>query len=551
MVASLYFVASAAIGWWVGIRIHLGGLGIELRDRRGELPRPMHVAIAVGVALLIAAPVFLVMPRLGSPWIAGRSLSRSTGFSPDVDLGKLGSLTASQEVALVVRAPEGEEIRPEWTRLRGTAFDQVMAGAFLPRRADLRPLETSRGVARLRRGAEVPGDAVRLEVDLLRPRRYLMLPPGATAVQAPTEMAIDVYGGVTIGHRRGEPLSYTVWAGEPEAPEIAPPGTRDVLLPRDNPEVRALARSIAGDLPSARARAEAVERYLQTEYRYSLNAGVAIHDVDPVAWFLFEGREGHCEFFAGAMVVLLRHLGVPVRMVAGYSGGDLSPDADELVVREANAHAWVEAWLGPDAGWVTFDPTPPSGVPGLGSVSGFERLRWAWQRLERLWDQRLLTFGLGEQLDLLEGITAVFHRLVATASHRQVMLAFGVFAAVLAALAAVILTWRRGGIRFAGRRAAAGPASRAVGRLAKALVPVGGVVPPWATVRSIGRQAASFWPQTRPAVEELVRRAEDELYGRAGERGADPAEVQRLWGSIRSGMKHHEMEIGSGPNAGR
>jgi hypothetical protein len=72
---------------------------------------------------------------------------------------------------------------------------------------------------------------------------------------------------------------------------------------------------------------------------------------------------------------------------------------------------------------------------------------------------------------------------------------------------------------------------------------VGGVVPPSSTVRSIGRQAVAFWPQSAPAVEELVTRAEDELYGFEGCRNTDPAEVRELWKRIRQGMKHRELTV--------
>jgi len=499
--------------------------------------------VAVVVALAIAVPFFLVMPRLGSPWVAGRSFGRSTGFSPDVDLGKLGRLTPNQEVALTMRSAGGDDIREEWTRLRGTAFDQVMAGSFVPRRTDLKPLEPSRGVVWLRQEAEPLEDLVEIEVDLLRPRRYLMLPPGAVAVQAAAPMALDLYGGVLIGYRRGRPLSYRIWVGEPQPPEMSPPSTRDVLLPRDHPEVRRLAQSVAGDLPTAQARAAAVERFLQTEYRYSLESGVRISDSDPVAWFLLDGREGHCEFFAGAMVVMLRHLGVPARMAAGYSGGDLSPERDELVVREANAHAWVEVWLGEDRGWVTFDPTPPVGVPGLGSVGGMERLRWAWQRLELFWDGRMLTFGLGEQLSLIETAGEWLRAGRELARRRSLQAAAAAFVAAVVVLLVARWWWtRRVRPWRTGLRRDRGPASRAVGRLARALVPVGGVVPPSATVRRIGDQAAAFWPGSAADVGELVDRAEAELYG--GSAADEPAEIRRLWKRIRAGMKHREMRVG-------
>ncbi|HSL18248.1 MAG TPA: transglutaminaseTgpA domain-containing protein [Methylomirabilota bacterium] len=539
MTASVYFVASAVIGWWVGIRVHLTGLGLPATGAGGPLPRPRHVLLAAGAAVVIAVPVFLVMPRLGQPWVAGSSFARTTGFAPAVDLGAVGRLTESQEVALVIRSAGGAAVEEAWTRLRGTAFDQVMAGSWLPRQSDVQRLETSRGLAWLTSEVRSLDDAVELEIDLLRPRRYLMLPPGAIAVQAATEMAVDPYGGVLVGYRRGQPLSYRVWVGEPRPPEVAPPGPRDLRLPRSHEGVRQLALSVAGGARSNEAKAAAVERYLKANYRYSLESGVRIQTVDPVAWFLLEGGAGHCEFFAGAMVVLLRHLGVPARMVAGYNGGDVSPDGDQVVVREANAHAWVEVWLGAERGWEVFDPTPAVGVRGLSGVSGLERARWAWQQLELYWDRRLLTFGLGEQIELVEGLGAALQRGLETVRRREMAVTAAALAAGVLVLAAGAGLWRRRRPAGATTGPGRGPAGRAVRRLARTLVPVGGVVPPSATVRDIGRQAAAFWPRTAAPVAELVSRAEDELYGPDGGR-ADTAAVRRLWKAIRRGMRGRE-----------
>jgi len=543
LLASLYFLVSAAIGWWVGIRLHLNGLGIAVDGRDRALPRPRHVLAAVTVAFFVAIPVFLVMPRLGSPWVAGSSFGRTTGFSPSVDLGTLGRLTESQAVALIMRSSGGGEIRETWSRLRGTAFDQVMAGSFIPRRTDLRGLEPSNGVVWLQPEVRSLDNAVELEIDLFKPRRYLMLPPGALAVQTDVGMAVDLYGGVLFGYRR-EPLSYRVWVGEPRPPRAAPPNSRDILLPRDNPLVRELALSVAGDIENPKDRANAVERFLQENYNYALSSGVRIHNADPVAWFLLEAKEGHCEFFAGAMVVMLRHLEVPARMVAGYSGGDLSPDGEELVIRESNAHAWVEVWLGADRGWAAFDPTPSVGVPGMSGVSGLDRVRWAWQQLELLWDRRLLTFGLGEQIDLVDGMMEAYHAVVRKIDRKALVVNGGVCLMAVAAVVLLWRLWRRNVCAWrTGSQRTHGPASRAVSRLARALIPVGGVAPPWATVRTIGRQAVSFWPQSAPAVDELVERAEDELYGADGDRDADPAEIRRLWKRIRSGMKNRELTV--------
>jgi len=372
-----------------------------------------------------------------------------------------------------------------------------------------------------------------------------MLPAGAVAVQAATEMAMDPYGGVLFGWRRGQPLSYRVWVGEPEPARAAPPGPRDTRLPRGDEQVHRLAASVAEGAVTDEERAVAVERFLKANYRYSLDSGVRIQTVDPVAWFLLEGRAGHCEFFAGAMVTMLRHLGVPARMVAGYNGGDLSPDRDQLVVREANAHAWVEVWLGPARGWTVFDPTPEVGVPRFGGPTGFERVRWIWQQLELVWDRRLLTFGFGEQLELVEGLGAALQRGLGVLRRPEVVVAGAAAMTGLLMLAAGRIWWRRR--RVPGPTdGSRGPAVRAVRRLARSLIPVGGIVPPSATVRDIGRQAAAFWPGAAGPVAELVVRAEDELYGPRPTRASDPASVRRLWKAIRRGMTQRELSVAAG-----
>jgi hypothetical protein len=106
-------------------------------------------------------------------------------------------------------------------------------------------------------------------------------------------------------------------------------------------------------------------------------------------------------------------------------------------------------------------------------------------------------------------------------------------------LAVAAHLWRRRRPAGATTGPGRGPAGRAVRRLDRTLIPVGGVVPPSATVRDIGRQAAAFWPRTAAPVADLVGRAEDELYGPGGRR-ADPAAVRRLWKAIRRGMRGRE-----------
>src|SRR5581483_7651591 len=134
----------------------------------------------------------------------------------------------------------------------------------------------------------------------------------------------------------------------------AAPSDPDLQLPAlDLTRTRALARRIVrrGDAPAAKARK--IERYLREHYRYTLNLqarGVS----NPVEYFLFERKEGNCEYFASAMAVLLRLEGVPARIATGFYMNEWN--GSYYIVRNRDAHSWVEARAGKL--WIEFDPSP-------------------------------------------------------------------------------------------------------------------------------------------------------------------------------------------------
>ncbi len=129
-------------------------------------------------------------------------------------------------------------------------------------------------------------------------------------------------------------------------------------LPSTLPQrVRDLAHKVAGDQADPYNKAEVVESYLRTTYRYAPVVRAPPPGRDPVDFFLFDLKEDFCEYFASAMVVMLRELGVPARVVEGYTAGTLDPATGKFVVKELDAHAWVEVYF-PLYGWIEFEPTP-------------------------------------------------------------------------------------------------------------------------------------------------------------------------------------------------
>jgi transglutaminase-like putative cysteine protease len=136
-----------------------------------------------------------------------------------------------------------------------------------------------------------------------------------------------------------------------------PPGVREryLQLPESTPErIARRARDVAGGAATPYDAARAVGRWLQTNKGYSLDVDRPAGDV--VDGFLFGMDRGYCVYFATAMAVLLRSLGVPARFANGYTPGE-HVAGDRFVVRGLDSHAWTEVYF-PGVGWVPFDPTP-------------------------------------------------------------------------------------------------------------------------------------------------------------------------------------------------
>jgi transglutaminase-like putative cysteine protease len=130
-----------------------------------------------------------------------------------------------------------------------------------------------------------------------------------------------------------------------------------------------LAQRLTADEPTAFDATKAIERHFQTGFTYTENPPE--HRV-PLAGFLSTSRSGYCQQFSGAMALMLRMLGIPSRVVSGFSPGTADPDdEDRYLVEDLDAHSWVEAYF-PKIGWVTFDPTPSGGAPATGRLDDSE-----------------------------------------------------------------------------------------------------------------------------------------------------------------------------------
>ncbi len=145
-----------------------------------------------------------------------------------------------------------------------------------------------------------------------------------------------------------------------------------------------LARALTSGLETPYDRVRALEQYLRT-LSYNEDIPAPPPSVDAVDWFLFQQREGYCDYYASALVVMARSLGIPARIASGYARGLYDPQTHTWVVRESDAHSWPEIWF-PGYGWIPFEPTPAEPPLDRGErSSSFEEdiPLWERERLER------------------------------------------------------------------------------------------------------------------------------------------------------------------------
>ncbi len=386
-------------------------IGFGRRDSAGlGVPLAAFLTSAVLVTVVLAVPLFAVLPRVRSPYIygvGGRGLGTeitATGFSDEVSLDSIGRVRSNHDVAL--RLQYDVNGPPPEIRLKGGAFDHY----------DGRSWRRAAAVGDLRSGSLrlVPGDAAVGRVEIfLQPLDALGLPLPVETVRLEVPrrgLRVDRGGAVRLTHPVHERLRYEVAVtGRPVSGAAAPAqglDTPSLDLTGVTPRMAALARRVAGSGP-APERARRLERYLRQNYEYSLDL-VGGASERPIDDFLFVHRRGHCEYFATALVLLLRAEGIPARLVAGFLGAEKNP-LGYYAVRQSNAHAWVEAYLPPE-GWATLDPTPPAGRPGVGDAGALALARQLYDSLSFGWDRYVLTYGVEDQWEVLRrSLGAVLH----------------------------------------------------------------------------------------------------------------------------------------------
>lgn len=349
---------------------------------------------ASGSTVLITAAFFFIIPRVGQAALPLRARvgAMVSGFSERVELGAFGAIETDATVVMRVRFPEGPSAPVPLTALRwrGVAFDHFDGTAWKAERPRRSPLTAGRrgwfDVGRYRGAGPILTQEIYLEPIGTEAIFAASRPLG---VRLSTEtIVVDDMGGITapastarfryFAYSELEPASPARGRLPAEPPLDAAARRRYLQLPPLSPRVAALAREASAGSRGPDDAAARLSGFLSREFRYTL-ALTRRTRLAPIEEFLFVTRAGNCEYFASALAVMLRSVGVPSRLVNGFQSGEWNPYGRYVMVRQRDAHSWVEAHVD-GVGWLTFDPSPrgdpPPGPGGAGLYLDALRLRW-------------------------------------------------------------------------------------------------------------------------------------------------------------------------------
>ena len=382
--------------------------GTALRGRtvsRGFARRVLLVATGLVVGSIPLVLLFFVaLPRATAPlWRAAPSIAgQVTGFSDHVSLGDIGRIAESNAVAFRVEFPERQGPLPTAPYWRGMVLEAT-DGVTWQERSYARDAPYSMQPLSFGFSATVV-QSVYLEPN--GERALFGLDRIGLVEGEQVESAVVRDGAAVTTRPVTQRIRYTVLSDPtPLAPAALDADIRaaDLAVPAGlPPAVAATAAAVVGAERDPFRKTQLLLQHFQAGgYTYSLSPpGGSGHPLD----VFLTTKIGYCEYFASAMTLMLRSVGVPARMVVGYLGGDYNPNGDYYLVKQRSAHAWVEAYVG--GGWLRLDPTPADQGPASATAHG--RVGSAMLLMDALrhkWDTVVLGYDLRKQLGVFRSLS--------------------------------------------------------------------------------------------------------------------------------------------------
>ena len=271
-------------------------------------------------------------------------------------MGRIGSLKQSSRIVLKVKAEIGTI--PE--RLRQTTYARLDGTTWRGNQRNFDPVTVEPDLTSwtLLTNAEVHS-AVRIVERVNRKSAMLSVPLGTIRFRDLAVGSVDTNSFAVVRTEENPGLlDYSAHYGN-AFPEQRP-NEYDVRIPSEEEEaINEIAEELQIGALTAKEKLPAIVNFFQEKFRYTTYQAardLGLHGMTPLSEFLMTTRAGHCEYFASATVLLLRHYGIPARYATGYAVQESSQEDDFFVVRERHGHAWAVAYI--DGKWVEVDSTP-------------------------------------------------------------------------------------------------------------------------------------------------------------------------------------------------
>jgi transglutaminase-like putative cysteine protease len=386
------------------------------------------VSVTAG-AIFFGSMLFFFFPRFSAGYFArtGFQPSLMTGFTDNVELGRIGEI--KKDTSVVMRVRTGTPVNYPLLRWRGIALSTFDGRRWYSQ--DKRPELRSAG-----EDGWIPlGSQLDVKVPVVAELQFVVLlqPLASDVLFAPAQvmrlrgnfssdagtydgsaqrstLGMDLAGAVYNPARNYSQVRYEGLSLLPEARPLKartagteyPDDIQKLYLqlpPKLDPRIPQLAQKITATAENPYDKSVVLESYLRRNFGYTLNL-TGKPGADPLAQFLFVTKAGHCEYFASAMAVMLRTLGIPSREVNGFLPGEYNDLAGDYIVRASDAHSWVEAYF-PGSGWITFDPTPAAN----GSEAGlFSRLNLYLDWMQLNWNEWVVNYDFAHQLVMAKNV---------------------------------------------------------------------------------------------------------------------------------------------------
>lgn len=370
-----------------------------LKEKKSEwisIKKPAYIISAL--TLLTTSLVFISIPRTSYKFL-GKSHTRAiktTGFSGSVDFGSFGTVKLDPTVTMRIEMDINNPGPFYWRGIALDFFDGRVWTSTDDARYPVRKNNDEFSWSNYDRSLAIEQKIYLEPIDS-------DIVFGLPEIQGIRSEGFAVYSdaarSIYFNRKASRRIQYTVYS----LPHEDSPGTRQsryLQIPPASDRIIGLAYTIAPGGMTDIQKAESIEQYLRKNYRYSLTTENPGGNVSPLEDFIFISKTGYCEHYASAMALMLRAIGVPSRIVTGFYGGEKNLYGGYLIVRQSDAHTWVEALI--DGRWRRFDPTPIVPVKERSAAElVLDTIRMSWTRY-------VVGFSSSDQRNILQSLYGFF-----------------------------------------------------------------------------------------------------------------------------------------------